>query len=49
MDPIWLGTFTDEDRAEINRLRAAQAACVASGDVAAYAKLCTDDVASMIT
>jgi ketosteroid isomerase-like protein len=49
MDALWIGDFTENDRAEINHLRAAQAACVANGEVEAYAQLCTDDVASMIT
>jgi ketosteroid isomerase-like protein len=47
--PIWVGTFSAQDRAEIDALRNAQASCVARGDVDAYAELCTDDVASMLT
>jgi uncharacterized protein (TIGR02246 family) len=48
-EPQWIGDFSEEDRAQINALRAEQARCVATGDVAAYARLCTDDVASMLT
>lgn len=48
-EPLWIGTFTDQDRAEINALRAAQAQCVATGNVPGYARLCTEDVVSMLT
>lgn len=48
-DVLWVGPFSDQDRTAIERLRTEQAACVANGDVDAYAQLCTDDVVSMLT
>lgn len=47
-EPVWLGPFAEEDRREIDALRAAQAAAIQQGDAEAYARLCTDDVHLMI-
>ncbi len=43
-EPEWIGPFTPDDRKAISALRAHQASAVATGDIARYASLVTDDI-----
>ncbi|MFO0775725.1 MAG: nuclear transport factor 2 family protein [Nitrospiraceae bacterium] len=40
----WIGSFTEEDRDQIDALRVAQVAAIEQGDADTYAQLCTDDI-----
>lgn len=44
----WRGVFSAQDRAEIQALRAAQVRAITSGDAAAYAALCAEDIVLML-
>jgi ketosteroid isomerase-like protein len=44
----WIGTFSLEDREEINSLRAKQVFAIENGNPDAYRDLCTDDILLML-
>lgn len=44
----WIGTFTADDRAQIEALRLGQAAAIEAGDTEAYARLVADDIHLML-
>jgi FMN-dependent NADH-azoreductase len=46
--PRWIGEFSDEDKRQIDALRAAQADAIVRGDAPAYAELCADDIQLLI-
>ncbi|MCE2030286.1 NAD(P)H-dependent oxidoreductase [Sessilibacter corallicola] len=44
----WIGSFSDNDKAEITRIRSAQAHAIIEGNAEHYATLCTDDIQLLI-
>lgn len=44
----WRGAFSTHDKAQISALRRAQALAIETGDAAAYAALCADDITLML-
>lgn len=46
--PLWQGEFSEQDKHDIEQLRAGQAAAIVAGDASAYAELCCDDIQLLI-
>ncbi|WP_215398356.1 YybH family protein [Rheinheimera oceanensis] len=46
--PLWHGEFSEQDKHDIEQLRASQAAAIVAGDANAYALLCSDDIQLLI-
>lgn len=46
--PLWQGDFSEQDKHDIEQLRAGQAAAIVAGDASAYAALCSDDIQLLI-
>ncbi|HEY0922939.1 YybH family protein [Rheinheimera pacifica] len=46
--PLWQGEFSEQDKHNIEQLRAGQAAAIVAGDASAYAELCSDDIQLLI-
>jgi len=44
----WIGSFTPDDRAQIEQLRAGQLHAIQAGDADAYTQLCASDVCSLL-
>lgn len=44
----WHGSFTEQDRTEIEHLRSGQLRAIQASDADAYARLCAEDVCSML-
>ncbi|PKM17873.1 MAG: hypothetical protein CVV11_17345 [Gammaproteobacteria bacterium HGW-Gammaproteobacteria-15] len=46
--PLWQGEFSEQDKHDIEQLRAGQAAAIVAGDASVYAELCHDDIQLLI-
>jgi uncharacterized protein (TIGR02246 family) len=49
MSTQWIGSFSQDDKNEINALREAQVRSVMQADASAYAELCVEDITLMLT
>ncbi len=47
-EPRWIGSFTPQDRRQIEALRSAQAEAISQGDAERYSRLCVDDIHLML-